>query len=164
MASGNLRLRAPSESDVGWITRACQDSDIQRWTRIPVPYSEADARYFVTVGVGSLRSWVIVGDGTDIGLGTVAIHYVDDHGCAESGYWVAPWARRQGVATWALNEICRRAREIDGINSVTLTIAVENIASCRTAERSGFVIDPTITHTAPEHGVDVPALRYLRAV
>jgi RimJ/RimL family protein N-acetyltransferase len=47
LVDGDLRLRRPTEADVPAITTACQDPDIQRWTRVPSPYREEHARSYV---------------------------------------------------------------------------------------------------------------------
>jgi hypothetical protein len=40
-------LRPPRLDDVLDITRICRDPDIERFTRVPSPYTEDDARRFV---------------------------------------------------------------------------------------------------------------------
>jgi RimJ/RimL family protein N-acetyltransferase len=39
-----VRLRPFEDADVPAIAAACQDSEIPRWTAVPSPYTEADAR------------------------------------------------------------------------------------------------------------------------
>ena len=130
------------------------------------------AEQFVTEGIGSLRSWVITrldesgkdGSGKDEapvdGVGTAAIHHVDNDGQAEAGYWVAPWARRQGAAVWALEAIRSQARAMGRITMITLTIAEQNLASRRTAERAGYRTEPGDLGTAVDSGIEVAAVRY----
>ena len=47
LADDAVRLRAPVDADVGAITEACQDPDIQHFTFVPSPYTEQDARAWV---------------------------------------------------------------------------------------------------------------------
>jgi len=56
------------------------------------------------------------------------------------GYGVRPSARRRGIATWALGEVLAAARELD-LDRVLLTCADENVASARTIERHGGVLE-----------------------
>lgn len=157
------RIREPKADDADWITLACQDPEIQRWTRVPVPYLREHAEHFVVVGTGALRSWVVENNHPDNhhhGLGTLAVHHLGEDGAAEVGYWVSPWARRQGVATWALAEVRQHVAAIAGATAITLTIAVGNTASRRTAERAGFVTETGYETMAVDLGRDVPALRY----
>jgi len=44
ISDGVVRLRLHADSDVPAIVAACQDPEIPRWTRVPEPYGEADAR------------------------------------------------------------------------------------------------------------------------
>ncbi len=56
------------------------------------------------------------------------------------GYGIRPSARRRGVATWAVGEILDQAW-ILGIDRVLIVCAIENIASARTIERNGGVLE-----------------------
>jgi RimJ/RimL family protein N-acetyltransferase len=136
-----LALRPCTVADVGWITEACADPDIQRWTEVPTPYGADDARVFVASGAGSLLVCAVVDADTDEGLGMVAVHDVTDDGHLDAalGYWVASWARRRGVAVWATLAIAAEAAARWGVNRVSLDIAVANEASTAVARRAGFV-------------------------
>jgi predicted acetyltransferase len=56
------------------------------------------------------------------------------------GYGVRPSARRRGLATWALGEMLGEARAL-GLARVLIVCAVDNIASSRTIERNGGVLE-----------------------
>ena len=163
-------LRPPTEADVGWIAEACADPDIQRWTRVPVPYGIDDARVFVASGAGSLVVRAVVdaapstGGAAARGLGMVGIHRVED-GDAALGYWVAPWARRRGVATWATLAIADEAVVRWGVTSVSLDIADANPASRAVARRAGFTPGSTPDGLrVPDGDTESPATRWVRAV
>lgn len=141
--AGSFALRPPTEDDVDWIAAACVDPDIQRWTVVPSPYGIDDARVFVASGGGSLLVRAVVDAVTDEGLGMVAVHHIDDAvNDAALGYWVAPWARRRGVATWATLAIAAEAVARWGVGSVSLDIADANEASRGVARRAGFTPGP----------------------
>jgi len=158
----SLALRPPVASDAAWITAACQDPDIQRWTRVPVPYERAHAEAFITDWAGSLAVWAVMDTSTHRGVATAAIHRIDD-GDAALGYWVAPWARQRGVATWATLELVALAGAIDGVVSASLDISIHNPASQGVARRAGFSPGPT-PHglTVPDGPGESPATRYIR--
>jgi len=40
-------MRQPVASDIDAIAGACQDPDIQRFTRVPIPYTRDDAEQFI---------------------------------------------------------------------------------------------------------------------
>lgn len=56
------------------------------------------------------------------------------------GYGVRPCARRRGLATWALAAVLDQAREL-GLDRVLVTCADSNVASARTIERNGGVLE-----------------------
>lgn len=166
MASGPplplVVLRAPHDGDVAWITRACQDPDIQRWTRVPVPYGTDDARVFVADGAGSLAVWAVVDGDSGDGLAMVAIHGIDA-GDAALGYWVAPWARRRKVATAAVEQLVAHCETLDGVVQASLDIAVANPASQGVARRAGFVPGSGPEGlTVPDGDGESPAVRHVR--
>lgn len=132
--------RPPEPGDVDWITRACQDPEIQRWTMVPRPYLPEHAEMFVRNDLGALAPLVLVDAVSGEGLGASGLKSLDPHtGEVESGYWVAPWARRRGVATAALELMKERARAVGG-RSLVLLISPGNVASVRVAERAGFTL------------------------
>lgn len=59
------------------------------------------------------------------------------------GYGVRPSARGRGLATWALNQVLRHAREA-GLERVLLVCTENNAASIKTIERSGGVLDRAV--------------------
>ena len=136
-----VTLRQANETDIDWIFDACQDAEIQRWTMVPKPYSRTHAQEFVKTASIENSKFVIVDATTQLGLGTIGVHCVSDEtGEASAGYWVAPWARRQGVATQALQQLVTHARTLSGASTLTLEISPGNTASRGTAAKSGFIV------------------------
>jgi predicted acetyltransferase len=66
------------------------------------------------------------------------------------GYSIRPSARRRGLASWALHETLRAARE-RGIDRVLITCVDGNIGSARTIERAGGVLENLLQ--TPEFGL-----------
>lgn len=164
----SLALRVPTGDDVGWIAEACVDPEIERWTEVPTPYGIEDARVFVASGAGSLLVRAVVDADTDEGLGMVAVHRLEEDGGhldAALGYWVAPWARRQGVAVWATLAIADEAAERFGVTRTSLDIAVANEASTAVARRAGFVLGVTPEGLCVADGDgESPAVRWVRVL
>ena len=171
-APASFALRPPTEADVGWIADACVDPDIQRWTTVPSPYGIDDARVFVASGGGSLLVRAVVevdpstGEEASRGVGMVAVHRIDEEvGDAALGYWVAPWARRRGVAAWATLAIAVEAVERWGVRQVSLDIADTNAASRGVARRAGFSRGNTPPGLCvPDGDGETPATRWVLAV
>jgi RimJ/RimL family protein N-acetyltransferase len=140
-----VRLREPAARDLHAVVEACQDPLVQRYTRVPTPYEEVDARAFIggAAGrriLGQSLELVIAGREDDRLLGMVGL-IADRHDAlrAEIGYWVAPVARGRGVATRALGLLSRWCVTIGGFERLDLQAATANLASLRVAERCGFV-------------------------
>jgi RimJ/RimL family protein N-acetyltransferase len=138
-------LRPWRETDVGAITAACQDPEIARWTRVPSPYTEADARAFLlhrydAMHAGTRAPFAIVAAADDTRLlGSISLMRPDwEHRRAEVGYWLSRDARGEGHATRAVRLICRWGLSTLGLERIELLAAPGNRASQRVAERAGF--------------------------
>ncbi len=59
---------------------------------------------------------------------------------AHIGYGIRPSARRRGLASWALGEMLGEARAL-GLDRVLIPCLADNIASARTIERNGGVLE-----------------------
>ena len=137
LTAGELRLRAWRDDDLADLVRCCNDPDVRRFIPpIPIPYTEADGRAFMA-GTSDGLSLCIADAQTDLLLGAIGIRILDV-GAAQLGYWVAPEARRRGVATQALTLVARWATAHLRLERVQLFTDVENPASMRVAERAGF--------------------------
>jgi RimJ/RimL family protein N-acetyltransferase len=126
------------------ITRICADEDIQRWTRVPSPYTTDDARRFVLMTIGALAEGtgahvlvVAAADRTEI-LGCVGVSIDGADRSGELGYWVAPEARGRGVATRASRLLLRHAFDHLDVGAVALQAAVGNAGSNAVAQALGF--------------------------
>ena len=143
------RLRNLVPSDTEWITRACQDEEVQRWTKVPRPYTSEHAESFIKNKNGELAAWAIVDSRSQEPVGVIGIHHIKD-GVASIGYWVAPWGRKSGAASTALRIMPTLARRIGNAHTLQATIAETNAASRRTAERAGL----TLTGNSPDQCPD----------
>jgi predicted acetyltransferase len=85
--------------------------------------------------------WIVENDQV---LGGIALrHELDDSLMREGGhigYGIRPLARRRGLASWALGQMLDEARVL-GIEKVLIVCAVDNIASARTIEGQGGVLE-----------------------
>jgi predicted acetyltransferase len=86
--------------------------------------------------------WWIVEDGEYAGAISLR-HRLNDQlldAGGHIGYGVRPSYRRRGLASWALGEVLTKARE-RGLERVLVSCAAENLASARTIERNGGVLE-----------------------
>jgi len=142
------RLRSLEASDTEWITRACQDEEVQRWTKVPSPYTRQHAESFIADNNGDLAAWAIIDSRSQEPVGVCGIHHITN-GVASVGYWVAPWGRKSGAASTALQILRTLAKRIGNAHTLQATIAESNSASRRTAERSGFQLIGKSDETCP---------------
>ena len=144
-----VRLRPFEGSDVPAIVAACQDHEIPRWTAVPSPYTEADARAWLASD--EEESFAVVGGASGELLGSIGVRYLDV-AIGEVGYWVKREARGRGVATRALGLIARWALAEKGLARVQLRADVANEASHRVAEKAGFVREGVLRSSLVHRG------------
>jgi predicted acetyltransferase len=84
--------------------------------------------------------WIVEGDQV---LGGIALrHELNDFvlRLGHIGYGIRPSARRCGLATWALGRMLDEARAL-GLDRVLIICEVDNVASAKTIERHGGVLE-----------------------
>ena len=143
LTDGVVTLRAKTGADADALTAACQDPEIPRWTRVPVPYRRADALAWIAgselvLDAGVSIDWLAV-DGEDRLLASVAVMEIDrERGTGEIGYWVAREARGRGVATRAVRLVREWAASELGLTTLELVIHEDNAPSHAVARAAGF--------------------------
>ena len=147
IAGGAVTLRPWERADVSFVFDCCQDADIQRWTRVPVPYTARHATSFVSAHARAQPEeggayFAIVRTDNGALLGSIGLNELDlISRSAEVGYWVAPDARGEGVAGMALDAIVGWAERELGLLEIRLVVDFDNLASRRVAERADFQLD-----------------------
>ncbi|MGW4164471.1 GNAT family N-acetyltransferase [Streptomyces sp. NPDC004788] len=104
--------------------------------------AQADRSRPLADGRVHATNWWIVEDDTYLGAIDLR-HELNDFllkAGGHIGYSVRPSARRRGLATWALAAVLVEARAL-GIDRTLLTCDDTNIASARTIERNGGVLE-----------------------
>ena len=150
LEDGDVVLRPLVDEDIPAIVAACQDPGIPRWTSVPSPYTEEDARRYLA-GAPSVYSFAVVDRDTGALLGSVGFQLLN-HSRATFGYWVAREARGRGVATRALRLLSRWALGEHGLARVQLIVEPENVASIRVAENAGFQREALLRSYIELHG------------
>ncbi len=130
-------LRPWREDDAQAVYEACQDPETQRWLPgLPRPYTQDDARAFVTDALGLGPHHFAVTERGNV-VGSIGLSLAKhDHGGV--GYWCVPGARRRGITTRATRRVCRYALDDLHLERLILTTDVDNVASQRVAEKVGF--------------------------
>jgi RimJ/RimL family protein N-acetyltransferase len=144
LVAGRTALRPWRDSDVADLVAACQDVEISRWTAVPRPYRETDARAYLlyrydAIHAGTAAPFAIVGAAAGGLLGSVALNEIDaGHRRAQVGYWLGREARGAGHATRAVALICAWGFSALGLERIDLLASTGNAASQRVAERAGL--------------------------
>jgi RimJ/RimL family protein N-acetyltransferase len=144
LIEGATALRPWRDSDLDALVQTCQDPEIARWTRVPSPYGEADARAYLLARydatyAGLSAPFAIVAADDGALLGSISLMRLAwEHRRGEVGYWLGAAARGRGHATRAVGLICRWGFDQLGLERIDLLAATGNRASQAVAERAGF--------------------------
>ncbi len=120
---------------------------MRRWVRVPITDVD-DALAWVAVqregwAAGTRLSFA-VHDGDGLLVGCVVLKKP-----REVGYWTAAYARGRGVASRAVEALSAWAFAAYGLERLELRHQVDNVASCRVAEKAGFVFHSTMPAAPP---------------
>ena len=119
-------VRSP-DGFAAWVSRLADESDPAR----PLAAGQVRCTY----------RWIVEGDRV---LGGIALrHELTDYllrVAGHVGYGIRPSARRRGLATWALGRMLGEARAL-GLDRVLVVCEVDNLASAKTIEHHGGVLD-----------------------
>lgn len=144
LRDGDLVVRPWSDDDVEPLVEACNDPEIAKWIPvIPSPYTEADARAFISGTSRSVpeytvpeHSFAITVDGSLAGAIGMSVNSMNYRG--RIGYWVAASARGRGLCTRALRLLSRWGLDELDLQRLDLITDPDNVASQRVAEKVGF--------------------------
>lgn len=161
-----LVLRPWCVEDVAALVEVYRGPDLRRWTSSPME-SEDDGLRWVRA---QERGWA-TGDRFGFAVleaalnaapprlvGNVVLKGVaSGKPSAEVGYWTAAQARGRGVAPRALETLTAwslDAFRADGLECLELLHQVDNPASCRVAEKSGYKFDRILPSAPPSYPLD----------
>ncbi len=133
-----------NDADVAAVAAVADEPQIARFTSVPSPYSETDARAWLTVTRAGLRAGtdlhpLIVDAETDEVLGACGLSARSrDPNTWEAGYWVGVAHRGRGLAGRAIRLITRFAFDELGAQRLEILAEEVNPGSTRTALGCGF--------------------------
>jgi RimJ/RimL family protein N-acetyltransferase len=159
---GVVSLRRWTDEDIPFITEYCQDPDIQRWTIVPSPYTEADAKEFIEgVSVSEDHASLAICDmASGDPMGSVGITVWDDVGVGGIGYLMAPAYRGKGFAPLAVRLLAKWAIEDLGLARVQIHADEHNDSSRRVAEKAGFTFEGVMRSYREVKGRRIDAAMY----
>jgi len=145
LRTARLTLTPPTEDDVEAIHLACQDTEVQRWTNVPSPYTREDAEQFVVLcaerrSAGEEITWAIH-DAEGL-VGMIGLHRIGD-GSAELGYWISADARGRGYGAEAGCAVVDFALGPMRLERIEWHAVAGNEPSARLARSLGFRFEGT---------------------
>ncbi|MFF2013849.1 GNAT family N-acetyltransferase [Streptomyces sp. NPDC058195] len=158
----NLTLRPFCPADRPLIAQALDDVEIIQWATgahlQSLPADERAERWLSTrlaAWSDGIPQFAIADPRTDRLTGYIGLRRIDN-GNAEVGSWIAPWARRQGLAANALLTAARwaltpAARGGLGLHRIALHHSTGNPASCTVAARAGLLLEGVMRDAATDH-------------
>jgi RimJ/RimL family protein N-acetyltransferase len=146
---GSLVLRPPRVSEAPDALLMLSDEEVVRWNGAPSVVDLKAAKDWCRRGgdwsSGLHHTFSVVDSTTQRLVANISIFQVDhDNGTASVGYRTAPWARRRGVASAALNAVTVWAFDATELFRLELRHAVPNHASCKVAHRADFKLEATL--------------------
>jgi RimJ/RimL family protein N-acetyltransferase len=166
LGDDSVLLRTWVAEDAAAVTAACQDPEIPRWTVVPSPYTEAEARAFIggcgdAIAAGLALDLAVTAADNGRLLGAVGVTSFDwANRRAEIGYWVAREARGRGVARRAVRLLSDWVLRDLAFERLELLAHPHNHASQRVAEAAGFTREGTLRLYRRRHGVREDLVMY----
>lgn len=113
-------------------------------SKIPTPYTEKDANWWITSGskIGIIRA--IESEGALIGCIGINQGDFEYHRSGEIGYWLAPEYWGKGIATQAINEIVDYTFKSTNIVRIFGAVFSENLASQALLAKCGFTLEAVL--------------------
>ncbi len=168
--SANLILRKYEKSFAPLLYEAAIESrggEFSRWMSwCHENYTLEESKIFIA---GSIENWknqteydFAIFDAQDTEfLGGVSLNLINrERGSANLGYWVRTSKQNRGVAHAAARLLARTGFEDLELSRIEITMAVENYASQKTAEKSGATREGTLRKLLSIGGVQHDALMF----
>jgi RimJ/RimL family protein N-acetyltransferase len=141
-----LVLRPFDEDDIQAFTEMMNDEQVMAWTDVPQPFTEREARTWITEYAPTERT---SGRGLDLAVtefltqrlvGVIQLTKTDWHVRAtELSYVVAPWARGEGYASEAALATAQWLFREQKFERIELRTAADNTASQQVAQKIGCI-------------------------
>ncbi|MFF7392936.1 GNAT family N-acetyltransferase [Streptomyces scabiei] len=146
ISTDRLVLRPFDEDDIQAFTEMMNDEQVMAWTDVPQPFTEREARTWITEYAPTERT---SGRGLDLAVtefltqrlvGVIQLTTTDWHVRAtELSYVVAPWARGEGYASEAALATAQWLFREQKFERIELRTAADNTASQQVAQKIGCI-------------------------
>lgn len=140
LRTARLILRPPVDDDIAAIVAIAGDFEIaSRVARVPYPYTENDARFFLDAIVPPDCVWAVTTGDPLAMIGMIGLHLDRGAGRAELGYYFARDRWGRGYATEAAGAVAAYGIGLLGPGTLTAGYFIDNPASGRVLAKIGFI-------------------------
>lgn len=146
LSTERLVLRPFEEADIPAYTEMMNDELVSAWTSVPVPFTENDARRWITRQAPAERvegrgiAFAVTEFLTQRLVGTLQLSNTDWRlRATEITYATAPWARGEGYASESLLAAAAWLFQDQKFERVELRTAADNTAAQQVAQRVGCI-------------------------
>jgi RimJ/RimL family protein N-acetyltransferase len=169
---GSVRLRDASSRDIPEVLIAYEDDPAmhERLFEERPPSGAALGRRaesdYADRAAGCRATLTVLGDGSDTCVGQLSVHDLDwEHARGELSLWIAPRARRRGLASASLRLACGWLFERCALARLQVLVEPDNVGMLRTAARAGFHDEGVLRGHVRRRGqrLDVTVLSVLAA-
>ncbi|WP_406391680.1 GNAT family N-acetyltransferase [Streptomyces sp. NBC_00882] len=158
ISTERLVLRPLDEDDVPALAEMMNDEQVGAWTDVPQPYSEEQARAWITQYASTERE---AGRGLDFAVtefltqrlvGIVQLAKTNWHvRSTELSYIIAPWARGEGYASEAALATAQWLFTDQKFERIELRTAADNTASQQVAQKIGCISEGVLRNACIAH-------------
>jgi len=138
-----IKLREFKEEDITDLIQILNNTDVTKFlsAKIPAPYTEDDAHWWVTSGslMGITRA--IEYKGRLVGCISVERAEFEYSRSGELGYWIAQEYWRKGIATHAINEFTKYIFENTDIVRIFAAVFSDNTPSAHVLKKCGYSLE-----------------------
>jgi [ribosomal protein S5]-alanine N-acetyltransferase len=131
------------------VLKAFSDPAIQQWHLLTLE-TRSEACKWIADRQKSWQdekgaNWAIADQSAQVIIGRVGLRDINLYaGQAEFTYWMLPHARGQGTAAQAVTAVTRWCFDKIGLHRLIITHSTANVASCKVAEKAGFMHEGTM--------------------
>ncbi|MGW2570175.1 GNAT family N-acetyltransferase [Streptomyces sp. NPDC001537] len=158
ISTERLVLRPLDEDDVNGLAEMMNDEQVGAWTDVPQPFTEDQARRWITEYAPTERA---AGRGLDLAVtefltqrlvGIVQLAKTNWHvRSTELSYIIAPWARGEGYASEAALATAQWLFGDQKLERIELRTAADNTASQQVAQKIGCISEGVLRNACIAH-------------
>ncbi|MFE3035819.1 GNAT family N-acetyltransferase [Streptomyces canus] len=158
ISTERLVLRPLDEDDVPALAEMMNDEQVGAWTDVPQPYSEDQARGWITQYAPAEResgrgiNFAVTEFLTQRLVGVIQLAKTNWHvGSTELSYIIAPWARGEGYASEAALATAQWLFTDQKFERIELRTAADNTASQQVAQKIGCISEGVLRGACIAH-------------